>query len=423
MKLVQNFKQRFRRTYLYGVSGLGLLVALLFAGCASEHPLNTLTSDSSPDAERINNLFFPILGVAILVGILVLGGVVFMMFRFRSKRVKGESKADPYDPDNPHIYVLDVEDLPEQIHGNNKLEIAWTIIPTLILLIISIFTLITLFEINDVDAEDDALKVTVVGQQWWWEFQYHMDGNLDSSPDFVTANELVIPVNERVVLQVEARDVIHAFWIPRLNGKVDAVPGREHDWVIEARESGRYAGQCTEFCGLSHGFMKMQTIAVEPAVWTDWAANQKQLAAPKQPSDEGYEGEQLFMANCARCHSVAGVTDTNDDDAIDTFGIYDGDKRVNDELISGAAPNLTHFASRVSFAGSIFDIYEDEAKNVPYENVAEFGDLNSIEIRDWILDAPSLKEAAANESRGMPSFPNLSRDEASSIVEYLATLK
>ncbi len=400
---------------------LGL--CLLLAGCASEHPLDTLTRDSSPDAKRINDLFFAVLAVAILVGILVLGAVVYLIWRFRAKAKAEAQKTDPYDPDNPNISILDSEELPTQNHGNIRLEITWTIVPAVILIVVAVFTLVTIFEITKVTAEDDDLRVDVVGQQWWWEFHYHLDGDRSTPPDFVTANDLVIPIGQQVPLEISARDVIHSFWIPRLNGKMDAVPGREHAWNLEASNPGVYAGQCTEFCGLSHGYMKMQVIAMEAEDWVVWAVNQRRLVLPKAEGEPGYEGEQLFINNCARCHSVAGVTDTNNDEIIDDWEFYDGDKAIHNELISGAAPNLTHFASRTSFAGSIFDTYLNDLDDQDYLNIADTGEANIRDLRSWISNAPDEKPAAADESRGMPAFPNLTNDDIELLIEYLMTLK
>lgn len=416
---------------------------VLLASCSSEQPMDTFQADAGPAAERINNLFYPVLIVAIVVLVLVEGAIIYMIRRFRAQRraarASGEAGdastansdasaaavvGDPYDPDNPSD--VSVEPLPEQTHGNLRLEILWTIIPTIILGIISAFTLVAIFDLERVDAEDDGLRVTVVAQQWWWEFQYHLDGDTDSPPDFVTPGEMVIPVGQQVPLQITSRDVIHSFWIPQLNGKKDGVPGRYHDWIIEASRPGRYLGACTEFCGLSHGWMRMYTIALEPSEWNAWAANQMRPAALLSPGDEGYEGQQLFVDNCARCHSIAGVTDTNGDDRTDLTGsdasIYSGGDPVHDQLVAGAAPDLTHFVSRATFAGASYDLYEDRGEDLPYTQLAQQGDLNAIDLERWIANAPDRKPAMWEEARGMPPFPNLTPEDTDSLVAYLRTL-
>ncbi len=420
------------------IPGVASLVIFL-SSCNHNRPLNTLTSDASPDAKKINDLFFVVLGIATVVGVLVLGAIVYMIWRFRNRE-----KNNPYDPDNPNLALLEAEALPEQTHGNLRLEIAWTIIPALILLVVAIFTLFAIFEQHRSTAADDQLKVDVVGQQWWWEFQYHIDGDRSTPPDFVSANELVIPTGQQIPLEVSARDVIHAFWIPRLNGKIDAVPGREHAWRIEASKPGTYKGQCTEFCGLSHGFMKMEVRALETSDWASWARNQMRSAAVLSADDPNYEGQELFITNCARCHSISGVTDTNADNEVDTWEIYDGDGKIHDQLISGSAPNLTHFASRTTYAGSIFDTYLSEVRIEDYlrlslteasatsvgEGVGDEVAPNIFEptpdirgLRRWIFNAPAEKPAAASESRGMPAFPNLTTDQVNSVIDYLLTLK
>ncbi len=403
---------------------LGVLI-LLLAGCASEHPLDSLTADAGPSSERITNLFWPILIVAIIILILVEGAIIYMIRRFRAQRRAEDSgtsmAGDPYDPDNP-TELLVGEPLPPQTHGNLRLEIAWTIIPTIILAVIAGFTLVAIFDLEEVTASEDSLRVTVVGQQWWWEFQYHTDGNTDSPPDFVTAGELVIPVGQQVPLEITSRDVIHSYWIPQLIGKKDGVPGRYHDWLIEASRPGRYLGACTEFCGLAHGYMRMYTIALPATDWNDWAANQRQPVTPLNPGEVGYEGQELFLANCARCHSISGLTDTNGDDQTDDPSIYSGGDPVHDQLVAGAAPDLTHMMSRATFAGATYNLYEDRGEDVDYQDLAQLGEFNAAELENWISNAPGNKPGDWEAGRGMPPFPNLTNADVDALVEYLRTL-
>lgn len=398
---------------------LGTLL-LLLAGCASEHPLDSFTADAGPSSERITNLFFPILIVAIIVLVLVEGSIIYMIRRFRAKKRMATSSSDPYDPDNP--MELTDEPLPVQTHGNTRLEIAWTIIPTLILAVISAFTLVAIFDLEEITASEDSLRVTVVGQQWWWEFQYHLDGDTESAPDFATPGELVIPVGQQVPLEITARDVIHSYWIPQLIGKKDGVPGRIHDWTIEASRPGRYLGACTEFCGLAHGYMRMYTIALPTDDWVDWAANQFQPVTTLNPGEAGYEGQELFLANCARCHSISGLTDTNNDGAIDDASIYAGGDPVHDQLVAGAAPDLTHLMSRATFAGATYDLYEDRGEDFPYTELAELGEFNAVDLENWISNAPQNKPSDWEAGRGMPPFPNLSDTDIDALVEFIQTL-
>ncbi len=402
---------------------VALAVALALSACADEHPLDTL-ADAGPDAQEINDLFYPVLGVAIVVFFLVQGAIIYLAVRYRARRraaAVSTATAAAGDPDGDDLYGDD--EYPEQVHGNLRLELAWTIIPTILLTVISVFTLIGVVSLNKVTAAEDDLRVTVVGQQWWWEFQYHLDGDTATPPDIVTANELVIPVGQQVPLEITSRDVIHSFWIPRLNGKRDAVPGRTHPWVLEASEPGRFMGQCTEFCGLSHAYMRMYTIALPSAEWDDWAALQLADAAVLEPGDVGYEGQEIFLANCAKCHVVNGVSDANLDGVADGTADYAGANVITPVLVSGAAPNLTHLASRTTFAGSIFDLYDDRATYVPYLDVAARGELNRGDLETWIRNAPERKANDPDGGRGMTAFPGLTDGDVDALVEYLITLR
>ncbi len=404
-----------------------LVLVALAAACAREHPLDTL-APAGPDAAEINSLFYPVLGVAIVVFFLVQGAIVYLVVRYRRRQAGADGSSQSQGPDSAASDDGDDGDdgddeYPLQVHGNLRLELAWTIIPTIVLAVISVFTLTTLVKLEEVSAAPDDLRVTVVGQQWWWEFQYHLDGNTSTPPDIVTANEMVMPVGVQVPLEITSRDVIHSFWIPRLNGKRDAVPGRTHPWVIEADRPGRYGGQCTEFCGLSHAYMRMYAVAVTLEEFDEWVARQLEPAVPLLEGEAGYEGQQIFLANCANCHVVNGVSDTNLDGLPDEPGIYGGGNQITSSLVSGAAPNLTHLLSRTTFAGSVFDLYENRAKYLRYNSVADRGKLNRGELDAWIRNAPARKANAPDDSRGMPSFPGLSDSEVSDLIDYLATLQ
>lgn len=401
---------------------LALLVALVSA--CSQNPLDT-TRAESPVAEEINGLFWMVMIIAIVVFFLVQGALLYMARRFKAH-------GDPLDPEA----VYADEDFPHQTHGNTKLEIGWTIIPTVLMGVIGILTLMTLFNLDDVDASepgDSVARIDVVGAQWWWEFHYYLDGNNTGHPDFVTANEIVIPVGEEIELQVSSRDVIHSWWIPRLNGKRDAVPGRQAPWTIEAVAAGRYMGQCTEFCGLSHAYMQMFTVAIPANQYKAWAEGQKQTHTAPVEGEPGYEGYEIFVAQCQRCHVINGVTDTNKDDVADGMDLYslsDGSiPRVipnKADQVSGAAPNLTHLMSRTTFAGSIFDLYENP-DDADYTTLPDTGTLNRSALEAWILNAPKEKANAAdqeNAARGMPSFAGqLSGTDIDHLVDYLLTLR
>ena len=387
------------------------------------HPLSTL-SPVGRQGRDIAALINPIFIVAGVVFFLVQGAVLALWWRYR---VAGSETGD-----GEYGYYED-EEFPEQVHGNNRLEIAWTLVPTVLLAVISVFTLVALFALDDVEASEENLAVTVIGQQWWWEYQYHLDGDITTPPDFVTANELVIPVGVDVPLDIKSRDVIHSFWIPKLNGKRDAVPGRSHDWVIQADEPGRFRGQCTEFCGLSHAYMKMVAVALPSGEFSQWRDNQMTPAeAPAEGTPEG-EGWAIFSQQCASCHVVNGLTSAANrggvaDSPADDWGIYGefngsgAGPVITDELVAGAAPNLTHLMTRGTFAGSVFDLYLNAGDHIPYLNLADQGTLNRGDLEAWIYNAPERKPADADDLRGMPARTGLSPDDTDHVVAFLSTL-
>jgi cytochrome c oxidase subunit 2 len=213
---------------------------------------------------------------------------------------------------------------------------------------------------------------------------------------------MVIPTGQEVELLVTSRDVIHSFWIPALNGKRDARPGFFAPWEISADEPGVYFGQCTEFCGLSHAKMRMQTIAMDDADFQNWIDEQMvpQSAPPENPDDPVSRGATAFLANCSSCHLVEG---------------FNGDEDIAAAVVSQAAPNLTHFASRTTFAGGILNTYTED------------GEWNRDDISQWLRAPEVVKENYANGlpdgelPRGMPNL-GLSERTISDLVAYLETL-
>jgi cytochrome c oxidase subunit 2 len=413
------------------------LFVLVLTGCASNAPLDTLDPAGSK-AEDIDNFFRPIFWLATVVFVLIQGTVIFLWWRFRvPKAAAGEDSF-------PGGYAD--EEFPEQVHGIFKLEIAWTVIPAIILLVIGIFSVSLLLELDDVEASDSVytdMEIVVVGQQWWWEYQYHMDGDTTTPPDFVTANEIVIPIDEEVRIYTTSRDVIHSFWIPRLNGKKDSVPGRVHPWVLQSNEVGRFAGQCTEFCGLSHAYMRMYAVALSESDFGDWVVNQQADRTLLVEGDENFEGQEVFLNNCQRCHVVMGVTERDRDGdgeyELDNAAMYgeleqyrdltDGTlsqgKHLEDgNLTSGAAPNLTHFATRSSYAGSYFELYADAEDLIAaggYNDLPGSGHFRSV-LEAWLRNAPGEKpNATAEQSRGMPNL-NLEEQDIDLLADYLLSL-
>ena len=362
--------------------------ALLLAACSAENNGQNSLSPKGPGAQKIDNLFTPVFFIAVVIGVLVLSAVVFFAWRFRYRAGKNEH--------------------PKQIHGSTPLEIGWTILPALILAVVAVPTIITVFDLNKAPAGPDVLNVTVVGKQWWWEFKYPKE-------NVVTADELVIPAGRPVKLTLRACDeslpgkcnVIHSFWVPELNGKRDVVPGHDNHWSIEADKPGTYLGQCAEYCGLSHANMRFRVIAKEPTEFDRWVGEQQQGPAVPLQTGTGADAKAAGPAQdlittkfqCTNCHSIA------------------------DSKVSSYGPNLTHLASRTTFASGSYELTRDR-------------------LVEWVYNAPGLipmeskqcrdpGEPAAGHCVGMPSFsqntppgqPTMTRQEAGQIADYLLQLK
>jgi len=374
-------------------------LVLVAAGCGlhdDEKPLNTL-APKGKQADEIYSLVTPVFLVAGVVFVLVMGAALYLAIRYRRR------KDD-----------VDGVDEPIQRHGNTPLEWGWTILPALVLAVLAIGNVKTIWTLEN-DQRDAPMEVEVIGQQWWWEFRYDVDG--DRKPDVITANQLVIPAGTTVRLAIQSNDVIHSFWIPMLSGKKDAVPGRTHHWAITAAEPGIFQGQCTEFCGLSHAYMRMEVKALSQADYDKWIEHQ--MAAPEEPSagSEAEAGKQVFFTKCASCHQVNGYDDTGK--KLDTHQPNGDYRGAQHPLIAGNAPNLTHIMSRDKFAGNMFQLYEDGAK---LEGVLPEGDPNAGTLGSWLRNPPGMKPMNADANRGMPNL-QLPEDEIRKLVAYLTLLK
>ena len=386
-------RRRWRRWAPLGVG----LFAMVVAGCAKDAPLDTFQPQGS-QAQDIQNLQVPVFIIAGVIGVLVFAITAFIIVRFR--RRKGHE-----------------EDVPKQIHGAPRLEVMWTILPGVLLAGVAIFTISTIFKLAE--SHPDAMRVTVIGQQWWWEFQYP-DVKSPAGVPIVTANEMVIPVHRNVALSITSRDVIHSFWIPRLNGKKDAVPGRVQPLTLEANDTGEFYGQCTEFCGLSHANMRMRVIALPEDQYNAWVQNQFKLASDAtDPTAQA--GETIFKSQCARCHTINGLTDAQGQPLV---------SQANTQLVSGAAPNLTHLMSRTTFAGSALNLKipgctGNETPDLPTGTPVNC--LNVVALARWLRNPPGVLPMDATQNaqglyRGMPNL-GLSETQIGQVIAYLSTLK
>jgi cytochrome c oxidase subunit II len=400
-----------RRRTLLSLGALAALVVL--GGCAENAPQDTW-DPAGENAQRIDNLQRPIFYVAGIVLLIVVVAVAYCVVRFRDKG----------------------QPMPEQTHGKPALEIALTILPALILIGVGIPTVSTIFKLAK--TSDTECVINVTGQQWWWEYDYPVqDGCGGISEPIVTSGQMVFPANTKVLIRGTSRDVIHSFWIPRLNGKKDMVPGRVHTLRMQADQPGIYAGQCTEFCGLSHANMKMEAVALSAADFETWKANELKDYVKPEEGSLAAKGEATFTANCAYCHQVNGLSTANPDGS-STPVLANPDQFV----VSGAAPNLTHLMARNTFAGATWDLLTPACRDEVWNSKPdEFGALylngvtdeclNQVDLREWLRNAPAKKPMYASESqkaanggkvRGMPAL-GLSETQIDEIIAYLLTRK
>lgn len=364
---------RSRRTHRLTSLLLLSLVGLL-AACAGDQ---SALHPQGPFAERPHQLIVPVLWIALGVFVLVQGLIIAAIVKFRQRG-------------------NDDDRLPVQVHGNTKLEILWTVIPALILAGIAVPTVQMIFELAE--EPDGAITIEVIGHRWWWEFRY-------PGTDIVTANEMVIPagVPVHLVMTAEAAGsaqggVIHSFWIPPLGGKQDVIPGQITTLNIQANEPGRYLGQCAEYCGLSHANMRARVVALEPAEYEQWLADQQAGPVEPEPGTLEAQGAELFGAlsngrqSCVACHAIGG-----------------------ENRLGRQGPDLTHLMSRREFAGAIFDLYERDAEG-------NFTDVPRADLlADWLRDPTAMKPMQPETGMGMPNL-NLTEEEIDALVAYLLTL-
>ena len=248
------FLSRLRRpgTRKAGAVALTVALAALLAACGGNYPESIFHHRSEVNRD-VDGLFRLLIILGTVVFIFVEAILVWTLIKFRKRPGQAE---------------------PEHVHGNTTLEIAWTVIPLIILGVIAVPTIRTIFKTQAV-ARSDALQVEVIGHQWWWEFRY---------PQYqvTTANELYLPLGRTVNFTLKSQDVIHSFWIPALSGKRDVIPNRTNYLWFSPDSAGASAwnGACAEFCGTSHANMRFKTFTVAQADFESWAKHQAEAAAP-----------------------------------------------------------------------------------------------------------------------------------------------
>jgi cytochrome c oxidase subunit 2 len=330
----------------------GFLIPTAAAGADGTVHTPSIFAPAATPAFAIRELALIVFGITAIIFLVVAGLTAYALMRFRRRR--GDDGREP-----------------PQVYGSQQIELAWTVVPILIVVVLFLVTARYIFAIERRPQSPEALEVTIVGHQWWWEIRYPKLG-------IITANELHVPMSDAarptpIFLTLQSADVIHSFWIPQLAGKMDVIPGKTNRIWIEPQRPGTYVGQCAEYCGLQHAGMLIIATVHSNEDFARWAAEQRTLARDEAAARRGRE---LFASlACINCHTVRGTT------ANGVFG-----------------PDLTHLMSRSTIGSGV----------IP--NTAE-------SLRAWVEDPASLKPGAL-----MPAM-KLSRDDLDAVTAYLLTLR
>ncbi len=360
-----------------------IAIAFLVMACAPDAKQSTFGT-AGPVAEKQLLLFNVLLWVMVVVFVLVEGVLLYAIIKFRRRPGQDE--------------------LPPQTHGHTVLEITWTVIPTILILALGIWSVFTLFELDQPPPGADTLEVTAIGHQWWWEFEYPDSGVLDQDGNpkrITTANEMRIPVDRAIRVNLRSDDIIHSFWVPKLAGKVDVVPTRENYMWFQADEVGTYYGQCAEFCGTAHAQMKFLVHAVPQEEYLAWAEG---FGQPPTLSAEAQAGQAVFngTGGCVVCHTANGS------DSLEVVASRVQAFMTSDTGIA-PGPNLTDLAARERFGAGLVE-------------------LNRQNLRQWVRNPEEIKPGNYMASRAAvyqtaDGRANLSEKEISSLLEYLLSLK
>jgi cytochrome c oxidase subunit 2 len=340
---------------------MGILVLLarilLAAGLCTASPradnsVPSIFDPHSTPAESIRHLSYFVLTITGLIFLVVFSLLAYAVVKFR-KRTAGTERE------------------PVQVYGSNQIELAWTIIPILIVVVLFLATARVIHAIQDAPKPATAMEVTVIGHQFWWEFRYPAFG-------IVTANELHVPVSDPVrstptFLKLLSADTDHSFWVPQLAGKTDLIPNRVNQMWMDPQRTGIFLGQCAQYCGTQHAKMLLQVSVDSPQDFEAWVRAQQQ---PANRDDKEIAGRQVFETTaCVNCHAVGGTNATG------RFG-----------------PDLTHLMSRRTIASGA-------AEN------------NRENLRLWIQNPNAIKPGSL-----MPAM-QLSDTDLDALVRYLETLQ
>jgi cytochrome c oxidase subunit 2 len=329
-----------------------VFLAASLCSAASSPVIPSIFKPESTPADSIYRLSLLVLATTGLIFLIVFGLLLYSVVKFRRRR----------DEDGRE---------PPQVYGSNQVELAWTVIPVLIVLVLFLATARVIYSIQDAPKPLGAIEVIAIGHQFWWEFRYPALG-------VVTANELHVPLSNPsnpapTFLTLLSADTDHSFWVPNLAGKTDLIPNRvNHTW-IEPHETGLYVGQCAQYCGIQHAKMLLRVYVDSPEQFDEWVQEERKPATTNGAAEEG---RQIFETTaCVNCHAVSGTV------ADGRFG-----------------PDLTHLMSRDTIA----------AGAAP--NTRE-------SLRAWIQDPDSIKPGSL-----MPAM-KLNDHDLDAVTAYLVTLR
>jgi len=336
---------------------VNLTVCLVADFCATASAQSSPTNIFAPASEPAHSLVglsLFVLAVCAAIFLVVFSLLVYCLFKFRRK---------PSDDGRE----------PPQIYGSNPIELAWTVMPVLIVVVLFLASVRVIKAVQDAEPPADAIEVTAIAHQFWWEFRYPKIG-------VVTANELHVPVANSsspasTFIRLLSADTDHSFWVPRLAGKTDLIPNHPNRMWIAPSETGVYLGQCAQYCGTQHAKMLLRVYVDSPEQFREWSERQTR---PADVNPAVSEGRHIFEMNaCVNCHTVTDTTNPRDS----KFG-----------------PDLTHLMSRDTIAAGA-------APNTP-EN-----------LRRWIENPDSLKPGSLMPAMG------LAPHEIEALVAYLETLR
>lgn len=312
----------------------------------------SIFAPASTPAHSIYELSLFVLSITGMIFVVVAGLLAYVIFRYRQR---GEDDTSE----------------PAQIYGSTQVELAWTVIPVLIVVVLFLTTARMIFAIQDAPKPKAALSVTVVGHQYWWEFNYPTLG-------IHAVDELHVPLSNPqsptpTFLTLLSADVMHSFWVPQLAGKIDLIPNNVNQLWIDPQHPGMYVGQCAQFCGVEHAKMLLRVYVQTPEDFAAWVKNQQQAAVM---DEKVAAGRHVFETQaCMNCHTIVGTAATG------RFG-----------------PDLTHLMSRDTLASGAMD------------NTRE-------NLREWIRHPDTFKEGSL-----MPAM-QLNDQQLDQVTAYLSTLR